>query len=141
MQNKWFKYGLFGLGGILALCIVFSAGIFVGRWSTHRGPFRPFSLGIATFSGNHGAVGTIQSMDGQTIVVRQRDGTSQTVIINDQTHIEHNRRNIALRSLNVGDRVVIIGYPNAQGQVTARFVGTFDASPTPGPWWQFLISR
>lgn len=141
MQNKWWKYGMFGIAGMLALCIVFGAGIFVGRWSVRGNALRPLQLGVALISGTHGAVGTIQSIDGQSIRVHLRNGSTETIRVDSQTRIDHNRRVVGLQNLKIGDEILAIGSPDAQGEMSARFVRVVDRNSAPAPWWQNLVPR
>jgi preprotein translocase subunit YajC len=134
MQKQWLRYGLIAFGTVLALWIAFSAGIFVGRFGRLDGRgttqfiFRPFN-------GAHGAVGTIQNIEGQTITMQLRDGTTQGILVDSQTRIERNRQNSLLGNLKAGDQVLVIGSPNAQGQITARWIRVVDPNtPSVLPW-------
>ncbi|MBI5652515.1 MAG: hypothetical protein HZC40_19015 [Chloroflexi bacterium] len=121
MKNIWARRGLLILGTGLILFLVFGAGFFVGRWSAQP-------EGRAIFSrlspSGHSAIGMIQAIDGQTITLAPREGATQIVLITTDTLIERapKRKKIALADLQVGDRVAVIGAPNAQGQLVARIV-------------------
>ncbi|OGO40607.1 MAG: hypothetical protein A2Z03_04005 [Chloroflexi bacterium RBG_16_56_8] len=132
MRIKWLRYGLVIVGAVLALCIVFGAGIFVGRVSGRLVP-RPAPWFAAFFSGAHGAVGTIRNIDGQTITLKLRDGSSQTVLFDRETRIEKNRQRLAFSDLKIGDQILVIGSPNDQGEIKARWVRVLDNNSPHSP--------
>jgi len=133
MQTKWPRIVLIVLGAVLALCLLLGAGIFVVRLS-HR-PGRPMELLWQMFGLNngHGAVGSIQSIDSQTqaVTLHLRDGTTQLVLVNKDTRIEKGRTRITLSDLKAGDRVTVIGTPDNQGRITARWIRVLVQSPLP----------
>lgn len=132
MQNKWLRIALIAVGAVLALCILLGAGIFVVRWNSPRAG-RPVGLFRRIFGLNngHGAVGAIQTIDlqTQTITLQLGDGTSQTVLVNKDTRIEKSGKRITLSDLKMGDRITVIGSPDKQGQITARWIRVFTSPP------------
>jgi hypothetical protein len=131
MRDNWLRVVLIAIGAMLALCMVFSAGVFLVRLSSPRiarppGSFRPF-FGVDP---KHGAVGTIQSIDARTqsIALTLRDGTTQTVLVNDQTRVEKGSRKIAFYDLQIGDRIAAIGSPDSEGRIVARWVHVSSSS-------------
>ena len=137
MKNKLLRRGLIAICALLLLGLDFGVGVFVGRASTGTLGRGLFSGGRGFFfNGAHGAVGTIQQIDSQTITVQSRDGTTQVISVDSQTRIERafTRTKISFEDLKVGDQVMAIGSPNAQGQINAKIVGTIDPSNHP-PWW------
>ncbi len=132
MANKWFKYGVFLVGGVLMLCIIASIGIFVA------GPGNRFErrasrlLPVLPFLRGHGAMGTLQNIDGQILRVELRDGTTQFVLIDNNTRLERNRQRITLNDLKTGDDLAVVGSPNDQGQIVARWIQILrPRTPTP----------
>jgi hypothetical protein len=133
MPNKWLRVLLIAIGALLVLCICLGAGIFAVRLN-NRGVGRPVGLFRRTFSLNsrHGAIGTIQGFDNQTITLILRDGTTQTVLVNNETRIEENRKRITITDVKANDQITVIGSPDSQGQIVARWIHVVRApSPTP----------
>lgn len=122
MRNKWLRFGLILIGSVLALGIVFGAGIFVGRASGHVDGLRPARWFALFFNGAHGAVGRVEKIDGQTITLVLRDGSSQRILLDQETRIEKNRQRIMIGDLHQGDAVQVIGSPDNLGTIRARWV-------------------
>ena len=124
--NHWQRYFLFALVGAGMLGTVFGAGFFVGRWSTRtNSPFAsPLGQRIIP-SSRHGAVGKVLQIEGTTITLQSRDGTSHTILTDSQTRFERGiakATKLTLRDLKIGDQVIIVGTPNAQGQIKAKLI-------------------
>ena len=140
MSNKWVRIILIGVSAALVLCLLLGAGIFVVRW-TSRSTGRPIELVRQIFGdfAGHGAVGSIQTIKDQTITVLQPDGTTEIVLVNPQTHIEQNRKRITLADLKINDRIAVVGTPDSQGEISARWIhilkpaesASTQATPTP----------
>jgi hypothetical protein len=132
MQNKWLWNGLIVLGGLLILGGVFSAGFLAGRWSVHNRTGENWVRGLL-FGGAHGATGVIEAIQGQTLTLKLHDDTTQTVLIDKNTRVERIKR-ATLGDLKIGDRVLVVGAPDAQGQIKARLIRVLDLRvPTPTP--------
>jgi hypothetical protein len=73
-------------------------------------------------------MGTITSVGVDRFEVRKLDGTTQTVMVNDQTHYRQRQQGqqqpqeLALEDLKVGDHVMVRGTPNGDRQVVAMGV-------------------
>jgi len=73
-------------------------------------------------------MGTITSVGVDRFEIKKPDGTTQTVMMNDQTHFRQRQsgqpqpQELALEDLKVGDHVVVRGTPNADKQVVATGV-------------------
>ncbi len=122
MRNKWLRFGLILVGTVLALAIVFGAGIFVGRMGGRANALHPIRWFTIFFSGAHGAVGRVEKIDGQTLTLELRDGSPQTVLLDSQTRIEKNRQRITAGDLHSDDQIQVIGSPGDQGSIRARWV-------------------
>ena len=118
------------LGALLALVIVFCAGVAVGARGfslSPRGPLflqRPFGSpsGFATRLPGHGAVGMITAIEGNTITMTDRLGEVQKIAVVGTTQIERERgQKLKLQDLQQGDRIVVIGSPE-NGVMRARFI-------------------
>ncbi|MGO8816382.1 MAG: DUF5666 domain-containing protein [Terriglobia bacterium] len=78
-------------------------------------------------------MGTITSVGVDRFEVKKPDGTTQTVMVNDQTHYrqrvegQQQPQELALEDLKVGDHVFVRGTPNADKQVVAMGVNRVTA--------------
>jgi hypothetical protein len=134
-QVRWLKSVLVALGIGLAIVFVFGAGFVVGRQSAS--PFRPFqNSSRAENHSGHGAIGTIQSIDGQRMTIQTRDGKTRVILVDETTRLEKKFQKAALTDFKINDQVIAIGSPNANGEIQARLVGIVDSSfrlPRPSP--------
>jgi archaeosine-15-forming tRNA-guanine transglycosylase len=70
-------------------------------------------------------MGTITSVGVDRFEIKKPDGTTQTVMVNDQTQFRERQagqqqpQQLALEDLKVGDHVMVRGTPNADKQVVA----------------------
>jgi hypothetical protein len=73
-------------------------------------------------------LGTITSVGVDRFEIKKPDGTTQTVMVNDQTHFRQWQKGqpqpqeLALEDLKVGDHVAVRGNPNGEKQFTAESV-------------------
>ncbi len=78
-------------------------------------------------------MGTITSVGVDRFEIKKTDGTTQTVLVNDQTHFRQRQegqqqpQELALEDLKVGDHVMVRGTPNADKQVVAMGVNRVTA--------------
>ena len=145
MKSKKLKIALLTFAAITALLFVFKAGEALGehnarfsyRWGEnyHRifgGPrsgfFKDFSG--SDFLSSHGVFGVVLKIDGATMIVKNKFDTEQSVLISDATTIRRGRAAAAIGDIKPDSRVIIIGAPNDQGQIGAKFIRVFDALPT-----------
>jgi len=125
------------------LILVFSMGMLVGqkraefsfRWAENyhknfAGPSRGFfgNFPAMGFMNSHGIFGSIISIQGNTIMVKGEDVAEQTIVVSDTTTMVSTTGTIKISDLKVGDSIVIIGSPNAQGQIDAKFVRLLPSS-------------
>lgn len=134
------------LGFFIILLLVFKLGVFVGYkkaqlsyyWGEnyHRnfaGPRRGF-WGDLKYSLNdkgdfinaHGVFGSIIKIDGNVLVIKDREAVEKIVFVSEATLIKKGREVIKFSDLKLDDKVVIIGSPNEQGQIEAKFIRVFD---------------
>lgn len=115
------------VGALLVAALIFHAhrGEF-GRFGRERG-FRPpfFPVGIEFprdfISGGHGAVGTITALTLPTFALETREGTSETILVGTSTLIRSRGTGNA-QALSAGDQVVVLGEPDSQGRIDAKFI-------------------
>lgn len=137
IKSKWFLTVIIALFSCAALFAAFGIGETVGyhkaqfsyAWSEQYsrnfgGPQRGMfgMAGETVFQNPHGADGTVIKIEDHTLIINGRDQREKSVIIDDQTQIESFRPNADTASVRVGDHIVVIGDPNMQGQVVAKFI-------------------
>ena len=126
---------LYGVGIVVVLGLIFSAGVSVGF---HRASFgkawgdnyeRNFGMrpNHPDFMGNnfpnaHGAIGKIIKIELPTIIVQDKDNTEKVILIKDDTQVEKIKDKIQTSNLKIDDFVVVIGSPNDKGQIEAKFI-------------------
>jgi hypothetical protein len=136
------------IAGFAVLLLVFRAGAEVGarkarfsyRWGEqyHRnfgGPKGGFLHGglDRDFIETHGAAGTVLSVDNVTVVMNGRDDVERIVRVSDRTVVKRGSRTIAMEELQADDRIVVIGEPNSDGQIEAKFIRVFPPRDRWGP--------
>jgi hypothetical protein len=147
-ESKTFKWLLVGLAALVVLLLVFKLGEFVGmrkanfsyRWSEnyHRmfgGPSGGFlqDFGGRDFIPGNGAVGTVMKIDGNSIIVKSPDGVEKTVAITSQTTIRRGSEVIKISEIAINNQIVVIGSPQNNGTVEAKFIRVIDPSAQPLP--------
>lgn len=125
---------------ILALVIGAAAGAYGGiqYQKSQRPSFAQFAgtRGTTGMSGargrnGNGAVGTILSVDNNSMTVKMNDGSSKIVLLTSSTAI--NKANTAAVSdLSVGETVSAFGTTNSDGSVTATNVQINPVMRAPG---------
>lgn len=129
-------------GAIVALLLatlIFHAGVVVGshrgQWGRHdadrgfRSPFLPggFEMPHGFIQNGHGAVGTISALSLPTFTMQTREGTDQTILVGTSTIIRAMGTSSA-SSLSVGNKIVVLGEPDAQGRIDAKLIRVLPAS-------------
>lgn len=129
------------LAGFALLLIGFTAGYYSNNGkssstiasSQGRYPGLP-SNGSSNYGGyggygaNYGnrALGTVSSVNGQTIVITERDGSNQTVQISSSTQFSNGT---SASQIAVGDTIMALGTKNSSGVIQATRI---DINPTYG---------
>lgn len=113
----------------LVILLVFFAGIFIGRLQQRKGfwPFwerRPIGRDfIPPKLDGHGAIGVIDSLGTDTLIVKERTGALKTVLVDNQTMLRRGRAPIEFSDLKAGDEVVILGEPQVEeGAIKAKII-------------------
>ena len=126
---------LYGVGIVVVLGLIFSAGVSVGFHRASFGkawgdnyernfgmrPNRPDFMGD-NFPNAHGAIGKIIKMELPTIIVQDKDNTEKVILIKDDTQVEKMKDKIQASDLKMDDFIVVIGSPNDKGQIEAKFI-------------------
>ena len=137
------KWVLIGLGGSIAVILIFGAGVRVGeikarysyRWAENyhknfAGPRGGFMGGDwrrmprGEFIEAHGAFGEIIEFKDNGFVIKGRGDVEKIVVTTIETIVKKGMETMK-DSLKVGDQVVIIGAPNGEGQIEAKLIRTF----------------
>ncbi|HTW96575.1 MAG TPA: hypothetical protein VMD74_02870 [Candidatus Methylomirabilis sp.] len=140
--SVYFKNFLLALGGAVILIFVFSAGVFVGveraKFSYGWGEnyFRNFVASPGSLPGlpgrepfwdksylnPHGLVGEIIKIDDNSVILKDQNNLEIPVIVDDDTAIRNRQQNLRFEDLQVGDHLVVIGAPDNQGEISAKFI-------------------
>lgn len=75
------------------------------------------------------SAGEVLDINVSGLTVMDRDGIEKIVLVSDKTLIKQFRDTIKLTDLKTGDAVVVMGQPNAQGQIEAKLIRVM---PVPG---------
>lgn len=136
-HSKVFKISFVAVAAVIAALLIFRLGVFVGyrkanfsyRWAenyhknfggSREGFFNDFYE--KDFIDGHGVSGSIMKIDGNVLAIKSEDNTEKAVSISDKTVIRSRMDIIKIADLKVDDRIVIIGSPNDQGQIEAKFI-------------------
>ncbi len=137
---------LFGIIIIIVIMLIFYAGMTVGFYKASFGhawgdnyernfgmmPDRPM-FGGDNFPNAHGAAGKIIKIELPTIIVQDKDNTEKVVLIKDDTQIQKIREQATKNDLKIDDFIVVIGTPNEQGQIEAKFIRVMPIGMPPLP--------
>jgi hypothetical protein len=134
------------LSGLLVVLITFGLGIAVGYrraiFSSEFGaqyyhgmygdPFgRPIMSDITSGPPTmHGVAGVVIDVGSSTIFVQDPSGNEASVFIASGTPIREMNEEILPGDIVVGDGVTVIGDPDTNGQVEARFIRVFETTST-----------
>jgi len=137
LQSRKFRRFVIAIGIAVATLLVFSAGMEVGFMKAsfnyrfgekYYGTFgpRPIHAGVGfipnDISDSHGVSGRIVSITMPRFVVADKDNTEKIVRLGDDTVIRRLRDSITGASLEVGEDVIVIGTPNEDSEIEAKFI-------------------
>jgi hypothetical protein len=143
-QSKAFKGIICGIAAFLILLFVLKVGIVIGtkkadfscRWSDNYhqnfgGPPEGFwgGFGDKDFIEASGTFGQIAKIDGSTVVIKSRNDVEKIILIDNSTIIKSLKKTVKSSDLKVDDYVVVVGEPNATGQIEAKLIRIM---PPPG---------
>jgi hypothetical protein len=134
-ESKILVGALYGIGIVIVLIIIFSAGVSVGFHKASFGrawgdnyeknfgmmPGRP-GFSRDNFPNSHGSTGKIIKIELPTIIVQNKDNTEKVILVKEDTKIQKMMENITAKNLVVNDYIVVIGSPNENGQIEAKFI-------------------
>lgn len=154
-EKKYFKISEGTLKPILIiLCVIllsfsmFQLGINIGsnrgrfacNWAKNYqnnfgGPQRGFGImPEKPFIDGHGIFGEIIKIDNSDIIINDRNNIEKVIKITNDTSINNFESKAKITDLKVGDRIMVIGDPNNQGQIDAKLIRIFnktDINPKP----------
>lgn len=131
---------IYGIIVVIILSVTFQAGMFVGfhkaqfngAWGEHyERNFGPRPIGPMgnmmgnfpdRFPGGHGTVGKIIKLEIPNIIVVDKDNTEKIIVTNDDTDIVQFGEKVKVADLKIDDQIVVIGSPNSNGQIDAKFI-------------------
>jgi len=156
------KWVIIGLAVFAVVILIFGAGLLVGgtkarfsyRWaeSYHKnfggprggflGDWQKFPIPPGDFIEGHGSFGEIIKINNSDFVIKGQGDVEKVVVVTKDTIIEKGRKTIKKEELKIGNRVVVIGSPNEQGQIEAKLIRIFDGedikSPPKSPRFPFF---
>lgn len=137
---------LWVLGGFILLLTAFGLGVSVGSRSTafrvrfgenyfHNfyGEPAAYQLGgpmpnVQGPPNSHGVIGRVVDRATSTLSVVDADGEEVSVAVPTSTPIEEDGNTVLIGAIHAGDTVAVIGAPNGEGQIAARFIRVFSGS-------------
>ena len=148
LESKKIRAVLWILGGLILLFTAFGMGITVGydragfASGFDRNYYRMFFGGPPGYAFTapagsmpasmpmaiHGVVGTVIDIGTSTISVENQNSAERSVVVPSGTDIRTSGGGIAIGDIAIGDTIAVIGAPNDQGQIVARFIRVFPAS-------------
>jgi uncharacterized membrane protein len=144
LESKIVRAILWILGGLIILVVVFGLGITVGydragfASGFDQNYYRNFygappggamgSVAPPMQVAIHGVVGTVIDLGTSTISVKNQQNNEQSVAISSGTDIRSGDSNTTIGNVAIGDQIAVIGEPNSEGQIDARFIRILSAS-------------
>jgi len=146
LQSERSKHILAGIGIAVIALFIFQAGMFVGykkaSFSFRAGDnfYRTFGergfqqnlpgMGMMDPTNAHGTIGTVASIILPKVVIADRDGVEKTILMDNKTDIRRFRDSIKPEEIKTGEMIMVIGEPNANGQIEARLVRIMPPPPS-----------
>ncbi len=145
IQSKPYMTVALSISVVAVICLVFGGGMYIGyrkaRFSYQWGENYHMNFGgprggfMRDFSGKdlinaNGVAGQILKIDGSTLVIKGRDNVEKIVVVKDDTVINRFNEVVKLSDLKIDDLIVVIGEPNNNGQIEAKFIRTLPPRPT-----------
>jgi len=137
-ESKVFRMTLYVFGILLIAIFIFQVGVIVGfhKASYERASEDNYSnnLGLTDhqrfagmmpeiFPDAHGAIGkVIDTSHPPLITVEDKDGTEKAVLVTNDTILRKMRGTATASDLTPNTMVVVLGSPNAQGQIEAKLI-------------------
>jgi hypothetical protein len=144
IHSSAFQGLLVGVGAVVAVLIVFEAGVQVGRhqasFAAHEGDayYRVFMhradgpFGIFMHTGDaseHGASGKVVSVALPTFIVADPQNVEKTIVVDDDTIIRRLDGDVTPDDIQVGDFAVVLGAPDPDSRIDAKFIRLLPPPP------------
>ncbi len=142
LESKTFKIVILSVAGLIVLVFVFGMGVYTGtrradfsfRWaeayhSNFGGPQGGF-LGDPAgrgFTPGNGVFGQIIKIEGTSLTIKGKDGVEKVIIADEDVSIKFQNKSEKITDLKIGDNLVVIGQPNATGQIEAQLIRVMPA--------------
>lgn len=132
------------LGILIIILFVLGVGIFIGfkkanfsyrfEENYHRNFAGPEGGFFQNFEGkdfieSHGVVGQIIKIDDSNIIIKGKDDTEKIILTKENTVIKRFKKTIGPNDLKVDEFIVVIGEPNNDGQIEAKFIRVMPPPP------------
>lgn len=140
LESKRIRIVIWVLASLIVLLVVFGLGITIGY---DRASFAsrfdenyyhnfipgagPAAMNQAPM-GEHGITGAVIDVSTSTISVEDQNNNEHSITVASGTVIRETNNTIQITDIKTGDQIVVIGEPNPQGQVLARFIRVFTTS-------------
>lgn len=149
VESKYFVTAAFVCGALLIALVSFGAGVKVGLgkafFSMHFGQnYERNFLGADRDGGRdgrpggmmgkmmdrgvrsgHGVAGEILSVNGETVIIKDRDNQEVTVRLSEITIVNRGPETVASTTLVTGERIVVVGKPGDDGVIGAQLIRVF----------------
>ena len=136
LQSAMFRNVLIALAALVVALAFFKAGEVVGyhkatysfSWDeNYQRNFAPSGFTKATtvvndFRNPHGAVGRIISVQLPTFIIQNTGEAEKSIVVSGDTTVRRLRDNVSTTELKTNENVVIIGEPDDQGRIRAKFI-------------------
>ena len=87
----------------------------------HPWPFGDWS-GQKAHHGRHGAFGLVDQIGEETLVITDHGNNRRQIVITKETIFKRDREQITRAEVRVGDRIGVIGRPQAEAEIEAKVI-------------------
>jgi hypothetical protein len=99
----------------------------IGRGAFGGGPLEMMqALEGRDFRNSHGVSGEVTAISDNTIIIKDRDGKENTILVDDKTIIKDGRSDIKITDLSNDEKIVAMGTPGDDGVIKADLIRVFD---------------
>ncbi len=144
-EKKWLIWTLIAVGELALILLVFRVGEVIGveranfnsGWAANYGRFfgeprQGFFQAVGELPPPvpaFGNVGTVLSVGNNQLVMEDNSMNEKTVAVSSSTTIREGLNEIITSGIATGSQIIVIGVPNSQGQIVARFIRVFPDEP------------
>jgi len=145
IKSRLYIVVILSLAAIMVLVLTFGVGMYAGfhkarfsyKWGEnyHQNFGGPRGGFFENFGGKdlidaNGVAGQIIKINNSTLVIKGRDNVEKIVLVKEDIVIRRLTETIKLSDLKIDDNIVVIGEPNDQGQIEAKFIRALPPMPT-----------